>query len=63
MEVVFGDFERRYFRSDRLSTTRYIHANAYSDRSKSHENTLINDKIGIKTFKLLATASKKSNIL
>lgn len=70
MEVIFWDFDRTYFRSvgvvrhrHRLSTTRCTYANAYSDRRKSHENRLIKDKIRIKIIKLLATASKKSNIL
>ncbi len=69
-EVIFWDFYRTDCRSvgvschrHRLSTTRCIYANTYSDRSKSHENRLIKDKIRIKIIKLLATTSKKSNLL
>lgn len=70
MEVFFWDFDRTYFKSVgvprhryRLSSIRCTYANADSDRSKSHENRLIKDKIRIKIIKLLATTSKKSNLL
>ncbi len=70
MEVFFWDFDRRYFKSvgvahhrHCLSNTRCTYAKGYSDRSKSHENRLIKDKIRIKIIKLLATTSKKSNLL
>ncbi|WP_292877730.1 hypothetical protein [Nostoc sp. NMS1] len=46
-----------------MSSTHCIYADAYSDRNKFHENRLIKDKIRIKILKLLATASKRSNIL
>ncbi|MEA5603144.1 hypothetical protein [Nostoc sp. UHCC 0252] len=45
-----------------MSTIRFISANAYSDRTKLDENRLIKDKIRIKSIKLLANTSKKSNI-
>lgn len=70
MEVSFWDFDRRDIKS--VGVARYMYclftrsctyANADSDRSKSHENRLIKDKIRIKIIKLLATTSKKSNLL
>ncbi len=66
IELIFWGFNRTDFRSlgvARLDASLvYTYANAYSDRNKSHDNRLIKDKIRIKILKLLANASKKSNI-
>lgn len=63
MQVIFWDFDRTDFRSVGIARRRYRYVYHTLHLCQCLENRLIKDKIRIKIIKLLATTSKKSNIL